>query len=439
MTVETRTVKTKAEEALAAQFDSARLPGGAVATERRAAAFRHFARVGLPHRRVEAWKYTDLRALMRLAQPLAGAPDVGRLAGLLDDDALKGLERARIVIVNGVFQPGQSDLDGIDGVTVEPLVEVLEKSPERVGALFADSEDAMLALNTAMMQGGVVVTVARDAAPARPIEIAHLSATAEPASTYPHSVVTVGDNASVRFLETHHGPAGTAYQVNAVIELDVGPGAKVTWARLQAEGGEAEHVTSFVARVAKDASLHHLVANAGARLWRWQGFVKAVGSGVDLRFNGATMLSGREHGDTSLVLDHAEPHGISRELFKNVVDDEASGAFQGRIEVRQGAQKTDAKMMSQALLLTDTGEFDAKPELEIFADDVQCGHGATSGRIDDTMLFYLMARGIPRPVAERLLIEAFLADAVDSFGDEQIGAALRRTITGWLARRGAKS
>src|SRR5690606_11789586 len=190
-----------------------------------------------------------------------------------------------------------------------------------------------------------------------------------------------GADASVRLVESHRGTPGVAYQVNATTELDIGRGAKVVWARLQAESEAAVHLASFFVRVAESARLDHLGVNAGAALARWQAFV-AAGRAVTLGLRGATMLSGAEHGDTTLVVDHAEPGSVSRELYKTVIDGRADGAFQGRIVVQPGAQKTDARMMAQALLLSDEGEFASKPELEIFADDVQCGHGSTSGRID---------------------------------------------------------
>jgi Fe-S cluster assembly protein SufD len=280
------------------------------------------------------------------------------------------------------------------------------------------------------------VHVAKDAKPALPIEIAHFASLDQPASIFTRDLVEVGPNASVRFVDTYYGPAATAYQVNAATELDIGSGANVSWSRLQSEGSDAIHIGSLAARIGADATLAHLIVSAGAGLSRWQGFVAVAGRGAHIAFYGANMLAGREHGDLALVVNHAAGHSQSRELFKNVVDGEAEGAFQGRIVVEAGAQKTDARMMTQALLLSDRAEFASKPELEIFADDVQCGHGATAGRIDETMLFYLMARGIPRGEAERLLIEAFLADAIDAIGDEAIAAALKGPVSAWLARRG---
>jgi Fe-S cluster assembly protein SufD len=439
MTAEPRTLRTKAEEALAALYANSRasLPGGEPVRARRNAAFSLFERFGLPHRRVEAWKYTDLRALMRNVAPLAGPAPAALLAAVAEADPIASLDRAQIVIVNGVFEPELSDLDGIEGVTVESLAHVLATSPERVGRLVDDGEDTMIALNTALMQGGVVVTVAPGARPARPVEIVHLTAGAEPVSVYARTVVTVGEGAVVRIVESHRGSVGVGYQVNVLTELDVADGAAVTWARLQEESEAAQHVTSFVTRLGAKARLDHLAVNSGAALARWQGFVTVAGKDARIGFAGATMLSGAEHGDTTLVLTHAEPHGMSRELFKSAIDGKASGAFQGKIVVAPGAQKTDAKMMAKALLLSDEAEFASKPELEIFADDVQCGHGATSGQLNETELFYLMSRGIPRAEAERLLIEAFLDDAIDALGDEAIAEALKGVVSAWLTRRGS--
>jgi Fe-S cluster assembly protein SufD len=437
MTAEPRILRTKAEDGLIAEYEAARmrLPGDEAVLTRRDKAFAAFEKSGLPHRRVEAWKYTDLRSMLKALPPPAGEAMATDVAALAKGDPLAGLDRARVVITNGVYRPELSDLGGLAGVAVESIADVFAKSPERVGRLFADISDAVVALNTAMAAGGVFVSVARDAAPERPIEIAHLTAGGSPSSVYLRNVVEVGANAAIRIIESHRGTPDVAHLVNSASELEVGQGANVWFIRLQAESDAATHLASFAARIGQDARFDHLTVNAGAALSRWQGFVTVAGTGAEVAFHGATMLSGREHGDMVLEVAHAVPYGRSRELYKSVVDDDAFGAFQGRIVVKPDAQKTDAKMMTQALLLSDAAQFAAKPELEIFADDVQCGHGATSGRIDQTQLFYLMARGVPRAEAERLLIEAFLADPIDAIGDEKIAGALKGTIATWLARR----
>jgi Fe-S cluster assembly protein SufD len=438
MTAAPRVIRTKAEEALVAQYraSAGSLPGSTATAHRREAAIALFEKTGLPHRRVEEWKYTDLRVLMKGAAPLADGADTATLTALAGTDPLAGLDRARLVVVNGAYRPDLSDLAGLDGVTVTALTEVLARAAERVGRLFADSDDMALALNSAFMQGGVVVDVARNAKPARPLEIVHLTAADAPVAVFVRDMVTVGDNASLSIVDSHRGPDGLAYQVNAVTELSLAPGAHVEWARLQAEGNAAQHIGSLLVDLSADTTLGHLVVNAGAALWRWQGFATVSGRGVTLGFNGATMLSGSEHGDQALVVRHAAGYSTSRELFKNVVDGTAEGVFQGRIVVEQDAQKTDAKMMAQAVLLSETAQFASKPELEIFADDVQCGHGSTSGRIDDTQLFYLMARGFPRSEAEQLLVEAFLDDAIDMLKDVAVAGALRGVVGVWLKKRG---
>ncbi len=438
MTAEPRTLRTKAEEAIAALYALSRadLPGGEAVRERRNTAFSLFERFGLPHRRVEAWKYTDLRALTRSVPPLAGPAAADALAKVAEVDPITSLDRAQIVIANGVYRPELSDLAGTDGVTVEALADVLDSIAARVGRLFADVDDMALALNSALMQGGAVVSVASGARPGRPVEIVHLTAAGAPVSIYTRDVIAIGEDAVVRFLESHRGPAGVAYQVNALTELAIGRGARVHWARLQTESEAAHHIASFAVRLEEGASLDHLAVNSGAALARWQGFIAVAGKDVRTGFSGATMLSGSEHGDSTLVVTHGEPHGVSRELYKSAIDGKASGAFQGKIIVAQHAQKTDARMMAKALLLSDEAEFASKPELEIFADDVQCGHGATSGQIDAVQLFYLMSRGIPRAEAEQLLIEAFLDEAIDALGDEPVGEALKGVVSAWLARRG---
>ncbi|HZP20950.1 MAG TPA: Fe-S cluster assembly protein SufD [Bauldia sp.] len=435
MNAEPRTLHTRAEDELAAMFRSerGRLPGGAGIW--REQAFARFDRAGLPHRRVEAWKYTDLRALLRSVPPLSGEASRTQLGAFLRADRLHGVERARIVVVNGLFRPDLSDLSEVDGVEAESLADLIARDPHAVGRLFGDNADAVLALNAALLEGGVVVTVARDANPALPIEIAHVAAVDQPAAIFQRDIVSIGENASARFIDTCFGPPEIAYQRNAATELDLAAGARIVWARLQEEGDEAVHLASFGARLGRDAALDHVAVSSGAGLSRWQGFIRIEGQGARAGFFGATMLSGGQHADLALVVHHASEHTQSRELFKNVADGEAVGAFQGRIVVEAGAQKTDAKMMTQALILSDSAQFAQKPELEIFADDVQCGHGATAGQIDETMLFYLMARGIPRAEAEQLLIEAFLADAIDAVGEGAIAAAMRGVVAAWLAKR----
>ncbi|MBN9009864.1 MAG: SufD family Fe-S cluster assembly protein, partial [Rhizobiales bacterium] len=334
MSVEPRNLRTRAEEQIAAEYQARResLPGSREALARRDAAYAAYAAVGLPHRRVEAWKYTDLRALLRAVPPLAGEAPAAMVSEIAEGDVLAGLDRARIVIVNGRYRADLSDLRGAEALKVENVADILASDPARIGALFANEDDAMLALNAALVQGGVAVTVPAKTELKAPVEIVHITASTDPASVATRTIVSIGAQASLRLIETFLGGA-SAYQVNAVTELTIGDGANVSWSRLQGEGREAVHVGSLIARLGRDVGFDHLIVNAGAALSRWQSRIRLTGSGTRIGFYGANMLAGREHGDLSLVVEHAAPHTTSREVFKNVIDGAGHGVFQGRIVV----------------------------------------------------------------------------------------------------------
>jgi Fe-S cluster assembly protein SufD len=217
------------------------------------------------------------------------------------------------------------------------------------------------------------------------------------------------------------------------MELMLHEDAHAVWAKLQAEGDSALHVGTLVTRLERNATLDHLTISAGAATSRSQIFMAMEGEGARASLNGTTMISGSQHADLTLGIDHLAPKAETRVLYKNVARGKATGAFQGKIFVHREAQKTDAKMMNRTLLLSEEASFAAKPELEIWADDVTCGHGSTSGRIDDEMLFYFLSRGIPRAEAERLLVVAFLSESIEALGDPELVAALEPAVDRWLA------
>jgi Fe-S cluster assembly protein SufD len=235
-------------------------------------------------------------------------------------------------------------------------------------------------------------------------------------------------------VESHEG-AGE-HQVNAALELEVGDEAHVDHIKITGAGAGALHVSTLMAGIGAHARFNEFLFTAGAAIVRNQVFVRFAGEGTIAHICGANLLRGRQHADTTVVADHAVADCTSREVFKSVLDGESRGVFQGKIIVRPHAQKTDAKMATHALLLSDTAEADNKPELEIFADDVQCGHGATSGDLDEDLLFYLKARGIPPKEAEALLIQAFVGEAVEE-GIEHAGLrdVLMDYVAAWLEAR----
>ena len=434
-------IRTAAEEQLAANWQQAKsgLPGPALL---RATAFERFAKAGLPHRRVEEWKYTDLRALMRDAKPLAGVPDAAarELAARSAGAALASIEARRIVLVDGAFMPELSDLSGLEaGLTIGSLAQALAQGDEAVvsqlGTIVA-SDDVALALNTAFMGDGVVIRVAPGVSLARPIGLVFFNSGTRPASVFTRSLALIGKGARVMLLESHEGAAGAADQINTALELKVGDDAHVDHVKITGVGAGVLHVSTLMAAIGAHARFNEFLFTAGAAVVRNQLFVRFDGEGTIAGIRGASLLRGRQHADTTLIADHVAGDCTGREVFKSVLDDEGRAVFQGKIIVRPQAQKTDAKMSTHALLLSETAEADNKPELEIFADDVQCGHGATSGDLDEDLLFYLKARGIPAKDAEALLIQAYVGDAIEGIEHAGLREALIEAVGAWLKARG---
>lgn len=418
-----------------------RLPGIGPVTEVRQAAFDDFARRGLPHRRIEEWKYTDLRALLREVASLAPAPDQAAFARAAT--AVKSLgfdETQKLVLVDGVFAPQLSDVSSLEsGVRVRTLREILEDGSNAVRAdLLRTSvaSDAMISLNAALATDGVVIDVAEGITPARPIHIVHV-ATNSNTSLVTRSLVKIDKGARVTLVESFIAAEGaTAYQAHDSVVIWIGDEAELQHIRLMEDARDAANISTAVFTIGAKAKLNTFNLTNGGSVSRYQGFITFAGEGSELATNGVNLLGGRRHGDTTLVVDHAVPNCTSREVFRSVLDDRAHSVFQGRIIVRPHAQKTDGKMMTRALLLSDDAEADNKPELEIFADDVTCGHGATAGALDESLLFYLRARGIPEKDAQALLIAAFVGEAIESIVDDNLRDVAATAAQRWLATRG---
>jgi Fe-S cluster assembly protein SufD len=434
-------IKTAAETALAQAFTQARgrLPGDGAIAAQRAAAFDVFAKTGLPHRRIEEWKYTDLRALMRDAKPLAPPPDAVAKARAKTAGALLGdVETRRLVFVDGAFVAELSDVGNLEpGLTVASLATALSEGDPTLAAhlgKLAPVSDAAVALNTALMGDGAVIRIASGATIERPIHLLFV-ASGNPAATFVRSLVVVEKGARAMLIESHEGSPGSDYQVNAALEIFVGDEAHVDHVKIIGEGSDALHVSTLAAAIGARARFNAFTFTTGGAVVRNQLFLKFDGEDTVAGIRGATLIKGRQHADTTLVVDHVAQRCQSREMFKTVLDGEAHGVFQGRIIVRPHAQKTDAKMMTRALLLSERAEADNKPELEIFADDVQCGHGATAGALDDDLKFYLMARGIPQAEAEALLIRAFLGEAIEGIEHAGLREALMDAVAAWLEAR----
>jgi Fe-S cluster assembly protein SufD len=435
--------KTETGRALGEAFAIARdrLPGAGGIADARRQAFEAYERAGLPHRRIEDWKYTDLRVLMREVLPLAAAPDqaaLTRAAAALKLHAIDGVRR--LVMVDGVFAPKLSDLSGLEkGFGIRSLREVLEAGDATLQAqLFSpDNSNPMVALNSAMMTDGVVIEIADGTVLEQPLHVVHIASVAAPSAMFTRSLLKLGKSAGATLVESYIAADGAkVYQAHDSLIVSIGDNARLDHVRLIEDSCEAFNISSSVVTLGAHAHYNTFGMTSGASVSRYQATIAFAGEGSQVTTNGVNLLNGRQHADTTLFMDHAVPNCSSREIFRAVVDDRGHSVFQGRIIVQPKAQKTDAKMMTRALLLSDEAEADNKPELEIFADDVTCGHGATTGALDESLLFYLRARGLSEKEAQALLIQAFVGEAIESIVDDNLRELAIAAAQRWLAARG---
>ncbi len=434
---------TAAEKTLGEQFRMFRsLPEGQMFGADREQAFAAFAAAGLPHRRIEAWHYTDLRSLLRDGLPPAAAPTAATVAkAKIFIASLPLAPGGRAILLDGAFSAELSSLATLDeGISVSPVFEAFGAGPlpsdvsasERLGGA-----ESVVSLNAAFVQGGIVLDVAAGTKSAQPIEILSIGSGAIPAALYTRSYLRLGEGASASVVERHAALEGVRCQANHVLVMSIGDGASLDHvAKITSLGTDTLHIGSLLARLGSDASLLSSTLIATGGVTRRQVFLEFAGPRSKAYFRGVSLLDGRCHADTTLVITHTAPHCVSRELYKHVLDGESTGVYQGKVVVAPGAQKTDGKMLSKAVFLDEGSAMYNKPELEIFADDVACGHGATVGALDDDQLFYLRARGIPLKEAEALLLEAFADEAIEDVADEQLRAELSDDVSRWLRQRG---
>ncbi len=428
------------------QYDrlKAHLPGVALSWVRdlREQGRNRFAELGFPTRKVEAWKYTNLTPLERIAfQPAKPA------AADVHFDLLPHTGSGpRLVFVDGFFRADLSSRDHLPaGVELLGLAEALgahaglaraDLVSEHLGQLALSDEQRFVALNTAFLADGAVVRVARGVTAPEPIALVFVSlgSDTEPTAFHPRTLLIAEPQSKVVVVEHHVSLGSGATFANHAAEVFVGEGATLRHYKLQREGAEAFHLSNTTVTVGKDACYDNFILTTGARLARNEVHV-TLGGGATGHLNGAYMIGGNQHCDTTTVIEHREPHGTSREVYKGAIDGDARGVFQGKIIVHPNAQKTDGHQINRALLLSDTAGVDAKPELEIHADDVKCSHGATVGELADEALFYLRARGIPKDEARGLLIAAFLSEALDEISEAPIRDAFKAHVSGWLSQR----
>lgn len=418
-------------------FEQARsaLPG-AWLNDARAGAIGAFAETGFPTPRTEAWKYTNLNRLARADfDPLAEipAPDIAPWSDLYVDGC------DRIVTVNGCFDASASDIGDLPaGVTVAPLsaaVNDIDPALESELAQIAPREGApLVALNTAFMRDGLVLHIADGVALDRPVQVLHIvDSGSTPIAVHPRALVIAGANSAATVIETFAGAADTSYWTNAVSEIRVGQNASVTHIKRQSESVTAYHTALTQVRLDRDARFSSIALAVGALLSRNEVKVAFEGEGASCSLAGGALLRDRQHADSTTEADHGVPHTNSQQVFRNVLDDSARSVFQGGVIVRPDAQKTDSSQSNRNLLLSPGAQADSKPELQIFADDVKCAHGATVGDLDRTAMFYLESRGIPPHQAKALLIEAFVGEIMSDAPEGAVRAHIESAVTAWMA------
>ena len=419
---------------------SAALPGRGLPwlNDMRTSAIERFSALGLPTPKMEAWKYTNLSKLEKTvfqpATPAVDGLDAARLAPYRLDQTASH----RLVFVDGMFRPEHSALDGLPaGVRITHLAAAFESDPDGLEQILhgatADDGAALVALNTAFMSDGAFVTIARGAALEAPIHLLFVaSSNASAIVSHPRNLIVAEAGSSVTIMESYVGLGSDGYWTNAVTQVVAARDARVRHYKLQDEGPAAFHIATTRVGLASGCAYDNFCLSLGGLLARHEIEAAFNGEGGACRLDGAYLARARQHMDTTTRLDHATPGCSSNEVYRGVLDERAHGVFQGTIKVRPDAQKTDAYMLNENLLLSEQAQVDTKPELEIHADDVKCGHGATAGELDREALFYMRARGVSEELARSLLIEAFVAEPVERVESAAIRAHLMGRVATWL-------
>ena len=429
----------KAAQSFAATYDRERaaLPGAdGWLARRRDAALKSFSAAGLPHRRLEEWKYTDLRQALEKSAFTAAPVHAG--AVVLPDtaaaSAFAAIDRHVVVFVNGRYRADLSKAVRLPkGVELHSLADVLHEqwAKERVERRFDDarqSED-IVDLNTALMRDGAALRIRKGVRLDKPLHLLFLAA--DGGASHTRNLILLEEGADATIFESHLG-AGVAF-ADIVTDIALGDEAHLAHVKLQDEAASTVHLATLRARLAAKSRLSSFALTLGCGVSRTQNFVLFAGEGAEAHVNGAYALKGAQHADQFCVIDHAVPGCTSHTLFKGVLGGASEGVFQGKVIVRPHAQKTDGRQMTHALLLSRDAAMNAKPELEIYADDVQCAHGSTVGELSRDAIFFLRSRGIPEASARQLLVSAFLDEALDLVPHEAVHEALKLLAAGWFA------
>ncbi len=407
-------------------------------TALRADAAASYRSVGLPNPKIEAWKYTRLKDLEAL--PFSRAEASALVPDTVEGSGLAALS-ARIVLVDGRFVPELSVLPTQAGVSVASLRSCLEAGEAAVVAILDRDVDfsqaPLAALASAYLDDGAVLKVEDGVSVSKPIEVVAFSSTdpATPRIAFPRLVVSLGKGAELTLVESFSGPALGVYAVDAVTDIAMAEGAKLKHYVLQAEGRDATHVSTGRCDLPKDARYEGFILQLGGKVSRHEMRLRMLGEGSDAKLNGAYAAKGDAICDTTTQVDHIAAETTTDQVFKGILDGKSKGIYQGKVHVFRDAQRIIGNQMHNALLLSRAAEVDCKPELEIYADDVKCSHGATCGELSDEQVFYLRSRGVDAVTARAMLLEAFLGETFAMISDEAVSAAFAAKASAWLDER----
>lgn len=388
----------------------------------RKAGLARYSELGYPTTRDEDWRFTNIKSIAEQTfEPAAQPGDHHWTEANLPANELLKHAGSRLVFVDGHLIPALSRLPERKGVTVLPLLEALGDdgtgARQVIDSQCAQDASGIAALNSAYFTNGAFVRVERNVSLEEPIALVYL-ASGRALSLHPRNLIIVESGASATVFECFAGVADSEHFTNAVSEFVVGEHSNLEHVKLQDEPGSASHIAGIYAHLGRSSRFDFHSLAFGARLSRNNIRTKLDGEGLECVLNGLYLTRDRQLADHHMIVEHARPNCVSHEYFNGILDDQSRGVFHGRILVQQIAQKTDAKQTNKNLLLSDDAAANTKPQLEIYADDVRCTHGATIGQLDEQAIFYLRARGIPEVVARRMLVHAFAGEIIDRIRHE---------------------
>ncbi|WP_086481007.1 Fe-S cluster assembly protein SufD [Oceanospirillum sanctuarii] len=402
-------------------------------TDLRQGAVEQFAVLGLPHARLENWKYTDVKALAKRSFTLPKAADAEALA----NEKSLGLNAIRLVFVDGVFSESASTLGNLPaGVQVLPLAKNANAAKPVLGQVAAANFSGFTALNLAAFQDGVLIDLAANAVLEQPVYLQFVATEQEnPVLVQPRILIKAGTHAQATIVEHYAGSEESANLTNVVTEVDLADGANITHYKLQQESTKQYHIASLHVEQKRDSRFTSHNVCLGGKLARQDIQVELSGEGAEVNLNGLYLGNGRQHLDNHTLVNHNAPHTNSNEDYKGILNDRSRGVFNGRAVVHKDAQKIEAHQSNANLLLSDKAEIDTKPELEIYADDVKCSHGSTTGQLDENALFALRSRGIGEEMARGLLTLAFANEVIDRIEISAVHDRIEEAVAGRLPEK----